>query len=234
MVQTRTATGFGTGIYSPRDVARLIQVRTERVKRWTGGYAFKARDGRSGASRPVFESALEETESLTFLDLVETLFIKAFLSAGLSLQQIRAAAHEGAKEFGVRHPFCIKRFVTDGRRVFANLENTAHDERYVNVLSKQAEFAAVVKPLFKSLTYSVTADEIVEQWWPRGREVPIVVDPKVAFGAPVVSGRYVQTAILAAPILHGGETIEAVASWYDVPRAVVEAAVDFERQLATA
>ena len=71
------------------------------------------------------------------------------------------------------------------------------------------------------------------RWFPRGRSVPIVLDPEVSFGAPVVAGTGIQTATLSG-MIEAGETAESVAWWYRLGIPLVDAAVHFERSLSAA
>lgn len=52
--------------------------------------------------------------AISFLDLIELAFIRDFRDAGLSMQVIRKAAQLAEGEWRENHPFCIKKFETDG------------------------------------------------------------------------------------------------------------------------
>ncbi len=226
--------GLGVGVYTHREAAVLAGLRPERVARWVRGYRFKGRSGRAGASPPVFESDWEirpgAPVTLSFLDLVEMLFVKAFLDEGVSMPTIRKAAVEGARLFEVKHPFCVKQFETDGRDIFVSIEKEAHDERLLDLVRKQAVFKQVIRPLLHQLKFNVAG--IASAWWPRGESFPVVLDPARSFGAPIVPSG-IPTRTLAGPVM-AGDRANFVARMYQVHLRDVECALDFERGLAAA
>ena len=57
---------------------------------------------------------------------------------------------------------------------------------------------------------------------------PIVIDPRISFGRPVVGKAFVSTRIILGRI-DAGEKVEDVARDYDLTNAAVEEAVVFER-----
>jgi uncharacterized protein (DUF433 family) len=59
-------------------------------------------------------------------------------------------------------------------------------------------------------------------------ERPIAIDPRIAFGRPVVLRRGVSTSAIAERI-DAGETVEALAEDYDLNPAEIEQAVIYER-----
>jgi uncharacterized protein (DUF433 family) len=57
---------------------------------------------------------------------------------------------------------------------------------------------------------------------------PIVIDPQISFGRPVVSKAFISTHSIVERI-DAGERVEDVARDYDITREVVEQAVVYER-----
>ena len=70
---------------------------------------------------------------------------------------------------------------------------------------------------------------LAERWWPRGKKVPVVLDPQIAFGAPIVAGTAIRTSTLVrmADEVGAAETADA----FDLKMSDVEAAQDFEQTL---
>lgn len=71
------------------------------------------------------------------------------------------------------------------------------------------------------------------RWWPQGRNKPIMVDPRFAFGQPVVIDKYIRTDILAERF-QAGEHLERIALDFRVEKALVEEAVRYELSLKAA
>ncbi len=218
------------GVYLLPDVARLSALNAPRVRRWLTGYGFNSSSGTVRRSRPLFQAERGAGERVfTFLDLVEILFVKTFLDEGVSMRTIRLVQDDAAKEFNVRHPFCVKKFETDGETI---LERFNRDGREHLLDRKRQRFVDVIvfNPLIKTLAYDRVSREAM-RWWPMGKNVPVVVDPKYSFGAPSVESAGVTTATLFASF-KANKSAEKVADWFNVTLEEVRAAARFEESRA--
>ncbi len=218
------------GIYSLPEAAHLLCTNAQSVRRWLLGYRFSLRDGRASASAPIFHPQLPQLDKKTtigFLDLVELMFIKEFREQGLSLPYIRASAARAAQKWGTQHPFCLKRFSSDGFEIFETVRDELGDEQIQEVISKQYHFQAVLSPYLRQLQYNSSGD--VERWWPLGKSRPVFLDPRIAFGKSVVSS--VPTEAVYAAV-KANDSEKTVAEWLGVSLQEVKAAVEFEETRA--
>ena len=90
-------------------------------------------------------------------------------------------------------------------------------------------------PLVEGFLEEIEFDEdssLAHRWWPMGRTVPIILDPGIAFGAPVVEGTGVRTEIVAAMIRNSSVAVAADA--YGIEASGANAAVHFEALLQAA
>lgn len=218
------------GFYTVPEAARLVHAHTSSVRRWLKGYRFPARGG-TASSEPVFQPDLPVLEgrwALTFLDLVELLFIKAFREKGVSLPTIREAAKHASRVWQTSHPFSLKRLYTDGRSVFADVESRTGDEALMDLAKSQYQFSRVISPYLEQLEFN--PDGGAARWWPAGKNGRVVISPDVAFGRPVTQEKNIPTEVL----YDAYETLESfgeVARWYEVSAATVRAAVRYEKSL---
>jgi uncharacterized protein (DUF433 family) len=224
---------LGAGLYSVPDVASLLGLKPARVRRWVSGYGFRDHAQRHQRSQPLFRrdlSVMNGKVALSFLDLVEILFVKAFLKHGVSLHVVRAAAVAGTDMFGTTHPFCVQRFETDGRSIFARLKDDVQEERLLDLVKRQAVFTQVFDPILRQLDYDQVSGDVV-RWWPLGKTRPVVVNPRRSFGAPVTADVSVPTRVLYAAHA-AGEEPEDIATWYQASLDEVRAAIEFEHARA--
>jgi uncharacterized protein (DUF433 family) len=120
----------------------------------------------------------------------------------------------------------VKQFSTDGSRIFARAESEAGgDAHMIDLAQRQHVFAEITTPFIKQLEYSASGDLL--RWYPMGKERPVVLDPRLSFGAPIIKGHGVPTAALQA-----GESENSIAEWYELPHDAVHAALEYERSLA--
>ncbi len=70
-------------------------------------------------------------------------------------------------------------------------------------------------------------------WRPRGRDVPIVMDPRVAFGSPIAKESGVPTWVFRERIA-AGETVSEIADDFGASPTEIRQALDFEGVAAAA
>lgn len=232
----------GAGIYTIAEAARLTGVSEGRVRRWMKGYSF-VRSGEKRTSLPVFKSHYEPTDrgtiALSFQDLIEVRFVDAFLEAGVSWSNLRAAHLRATDLLQNTHPFATRRFVTDGHTVLTRVANKA----LLDVVANQMGFYRILSASLKELEFK---NRVTVRWWPMGRRQPVVIDGGRCFGQPIVSKEGVPTAVLHRAYLAEEQpqkisgidrdldvrVIQRVANWFGVAKRSVRAAVEYELRLA--
>jgi uncharacterized protein (DUF433 family) len=234
---------LGVGFYSRAEAARLLKVNPTRLNRWIRGYTYKLRqEGESYIKRQknpvvhVFLPAIEGVLALSFVELIELRVIKAFTDKGLPLQRVRVAAERAIELFGTVHPFASKRVFTDGELVFAEFgENTKRDLPDVIELTKGKHLQIHSGVLLEGYLDEVSFNQdtlLADRWWPLSKDFPVILDPKIAFGAPVIEGTATRTEVIAGT--SRAMSTDAAANLYQLQKREVEAAVQFEDLLAAA
>jgi uncharacterized protein (DUF433 family) len=224
----------GVGLYSYPEAARIIGVKLPKLRRWVGKDQGTSRSAQS-RHKPVIDRYFEDGQRvLTFLELVELLCVKLFRAEGVSMHLIRRAAEEATHRFNTAYPFAVKRFDTDGNRIFTTLREASNGEGVMEELGKaKLVFDTVVRPFFRKLDYHNNAEAL--RYWPLDHDGRVVLDPQRAFGKPIDAETGVPTgALYDAVMAGGGQGPEAVAEWFKVPLAAVKAAVEYETTLLAA
>jgi len=221
-----------TGIYTVPEAARLIGTNSTRIRRWLEGYKFQVKDGQHSL-KPVLKPLVPIIEghiAIGFQDLVELLFVKSFRKFGVTLPTIRRAANEAVRRWRVSHPFSVMQLKTDGRSVFASIQPEEGDDQLIELTKSQFCFESVLNPYLRQLEYDGLSGD-VRRWWPLGKTKPVFLDPRVAFGKPVIRPCNIPVESICQAVTTN-ESEEDVAKWYDIPLAAVRAALEFERTLA--
>ncbi len=229
-------TYLGVGLYSIPEASRIVGIPAHRVRRWIRTYTYTVK-GTRYVHTPVITRYLGEEEPITFLELIELLFVRLFRNQDLSMQYIRSAARIAADLFNTRYPFAVKKFDTDGRRIFATLEERlpglAQERRVIEELGRgQTVFETVVRPFFRKLEYAGYAEAL--RYWPLERGGRVVLDPERNFGKPIDAETGVPTRALFDAVATAGEHPLTVAKWFGVPLAAVKAARKYEHLLLRA
>lgn len=213
------------GLFTTAEAARLIGSDTGSVRRWAFGY-------RRGKDYPgVIETELPKREgryTLTFVEFVELFSVKEMRSLGLSWQRIRAALETAQRLFVSEHPFALRHWFADPNGVFVqiNVEAEDEDEIFVELIGAgQIAMKETLSEYLQQLEFSPTG--LAERWNPRGRDHPVVVDPRFEFGHPTIRGTRIRTEALYR-MFRGGEDVETMASAYELDEATISAAIEFE------
>lgn len=225
--------------YTVALASRLTGVRSERIQRWLRGYSYEYHERVAGKTRVMTKAPVVLTRNgqgnpfVSFLELIDLLFIKNFLDAGVSLQRLRSALTEAAEIVGRRH-FAEQVFFTDGHNVYLSVRDNPNAEALLGLLSGGQW---VIAPVIRQIAKQIDFDEglgFAERWYPLGRARPIVIDPLVSFGAPSILGKGVRTANVYDLYLAEGSRSVAVTRWLSLDEHEVDAAVEFETQLKAA
>jgi len=223
---------LGTGLYSVRQASLLAQIPARSIRRWLFGYRYLY-EGQAveqpAVVRSQFADYAREHKVISFHDLIELMFVRAFRSEGVSWPTIRRAADRARELTGSDHPFASQRFVTDGETIFAEIASSIDGTELLDLKRDQMAFRRV---LLRSLRARLDVGTSgAERWWPLGKQRPVVIDPARQFGQPITADEGVPTAVLAKAY----DTIRSVArvaDWYCVSQGEVKAAIEFEQRIA--
>jgi uncharacterized protein (DUF433 family) len=204
---------------------------SRQLIRWLAGH-----DG--GHSTPVLVRDYQPVagrHELSFWDLMEVRFIDHFRKQNVPLQTLRRFAEKMRADSKRPHPLALSKvkFLTDRKKVFAQIVEEDDDRKTIDVLGDQYEMYEMIEDvLAKSLSFDVET-HLATQWRPLAGDCPnVVIDPRFAYGHPVISNRQIPTAALfrAWKAEHGDLT--KVAEWFGLQRDEVIEAVHFEIRLA--
>lgn len=213
-------------VYTTQEAARYAQAAPSTARRWVKGYEYETRYG-TKAGAPV--SSHQGDRFLTFEDLVEVAAIAAAIRAGVSLQRIRAAVDYARELFHVDRPLLLETFLTDGQDLFLHeLDVKAEADRHLNASQAGQIAFPYIAEVLRHLDYEAGRPV---RWWPRGKDGSIVVDPRVAFGQPILWARGIRTETVLDRFM-AGERIEEIADEFGLTPDDVEDALRFENSAA--
>lgn len=212
------------GLYTVPMASRILSESGVKIRSWIEGYP-------NSHAAPIIHRQFPQINGRTvlgFLDLIEARFVRYFEHLGLSAQFIRKIAEKLRHRHKADHPFATnKRFRTDGKTII--METLTDDERrLLNLRNDNFEMEAIIEPsLFASILY---ADDLAYRWHPVQKLPRVALDPKYAFGRPVIENAWVPTDILYGAF-QAEASIANVAADFDIDKEAVEQAVAYEEML---
>jgi uncharacterized protein (DUF433 family) len=220
------------GFYTVREAARLLQIESgRRVAGWLAGHHGVKADA---VIRRDYEP-IGGSQELSFSDLMEVRFINHFRRQGVPLQTLRKIAQKARNDLGQKHPFALSnvKFMTDRKRVFSQVVEETGCKRTLDILGDQYEMYDVIETVLAKYVAFHSVTGLAEFFKPLGAECPnVVIDPRFAYGKPVISDRHIPTAALFRQLRAEKGDIKRVAQWYKVEPSEVEEAAEFETRLA--
>jgi uncharacterized protein (DUF433 family) len=129
----------------------------------------------------------------------------------------------------VEYPFAELRLKTDGARVLKDLEVGEGD--WVNlIIAADEDGQLILRPMLQDRIREFAYDEtygLALTWFPRGADGPVLVDPRIAFGAPVLKEYGLPTWVVKGRH-EAGESAEEIVKDFDIPLVAVRQALEFE------
>lgn len=213
------------GVYLIPDAARILRLPAGSLRSWVSG--------RSHHDTTCFPAGGMESEGkgrdrhFGFLTLVELYLVAQLRQRGVSMAAIRAARDELSQRHKTCHPFALGGLLCSGKRLLHELG----DGVLLELGTKgQTAFEKILQPFCDRLEFD-KATTLARRFFPMGRDCPIVVDPRHAFGRPAIEGTNVTTEAIMS-LIRGGETVEDIADSLDITPEAVQAAKAFELRKA--
>lgn len=201
--------------YRIGEAARYAKTTAQTAGRWHGG----------GVS-PVLPPRKDRAE-LSYMQLIELAVVAAMRSEGVKLKAIRAAREYVAGTLNSEFPFAEYRFKTDGTHLIVNYEQVdptaGVDKLLYASQGGQLGWKEILDRRLREFEYE--DDGIVIRWHVGGSDSDVVIDPRVSFGAPMISGA-------ATWALRGrwdaGESVADIADDFELSPDSVADALRFE------
>ncbi|WP_086466723.1 DUF433 domain-containing protein [Oceanibaculum nanhaiense] len=171
-------------------------------------------------------SVREKRAALSYMQLIEVAVVAAFRRAGIRLNSIRNARDYISKELKSEFPFAEHRFKADGHRLVMDYQQIIGERGNGKVLRPDQSGQLAWEHILGRLEeFEYERRGIVVKWHIDGPSSPIVIDPRVAFGAPSVGGT--PTWVIKGR-WSAGETVEEIADDFGIDNSQVAYALKFE------
>lgn len=195
--------------YAPVEVGRLAGISRETIRRWRKAAAIN--EVRPGTP-------------LSYLELIEIAVVASARNAGMKLNVIIEAHTYLSREFREEFPFASMKLKTDGIDMFKDYGRSNRGVGHLLVANRHGQLAwqDFLAERFREFEYE---RGIAARWHVGGIGSPVVIDPRVRFGAPHVKG--IPT-WLVKERLDNGEPVSSIAEDLSLDNQDIDAAFQFE------
>jgi uncharacterized protein (DUF433 family) len=203
--------------YMISEAARYARVSAKTVADWH----------KVGGRKAVTLSPKDKRAALSYMQLIEVAVVAAFREAGLPLTAIRDAREYISKVLESEFPFAEYQFKREGKRLlidYQQIEGEKGRGKYLDATAGgQLAWEQCVSPRLQEFLYE--NDGVAIRWHVAGAKSPVVIDPRISFGAPTVGG--VPTWVIKGR-WEAGESVADIADDFGLKKLDVRRALAFE------
>jgi uncharacterized protein (DUF433 family) len=215
-----------TPAYSFGEAAHYLSMPTATLRAWCVGQ----KQGNKKEFVRLIDLDGSPRDGLSFLNLVEAHVLASIRRIhNVSLLKVRDALDYVKSDLKIERPLLSLKFQTDGVDLFVEeLSNL------LNVTTHVYAFEQIMRAYLKRIHRDVKGVPVKLYPFLRKEDMekpdppmPIEIDPRVAFGRPVLIGRAVPTAVLADRF-KAGDSIEDLAGDFEVTPSDIQEAIRCE------
>ena len=232
---TQNGNGYRTQpMYTFSEAAHLADVSAGTVRNWLLGYTrpemLNAPTGRVIRQRevdPLFNTMPHDTIMVSFLQPAEVVVSARFRKAEhVQFATVKQAYQNARREYGLDYPFAHLDLEALGGHIVERLR-----ESHARALDDTAQWTLpnLVGELVQQLDYD---HQLASRWYPAGKAVPIVVDPRISAGVPTIKGRGITVGMLQWRWKQEHQTIDFIAEDFDLSREHVEQVLQYAENVA--
>jgi uncharacterized protein (DUF433 family) len=214
--------------YGPAEAARYLRLPAATLRTWLVGRKYP-KGGAHATFQPLIRPARRQPLQLSFFNLIEAHVLRALRTEhGVALAELRKAITFAEKKLQLDRLLLSPELRTHAGQVFL--------DRYAELINLSASGQLALRKILEAHLQRVEWDKwkFPVRLYPyadatqRAAERPIAIDPKVAFGRPIVQRAGISTAAIADRI-DAGESVDALADDCDLSRDEIEQAVLYSR-----
>jgi len=217
--------------YGIAEAAHYLSVPENTVRSWACGRTFPGRSGHR-RSTALIVPANPQSNTLSFVNLLELHVLAAIRRQHhVEMSRVRTALRELARRFNSQHPLVDQEMLTDGTDLFTEQLGSLVNLSQEGQLAMRDTLEAHLKRIERDARglavrlYPFTRTAVADA--PR----LIVIDPRLAFGKPVIAGSRIPTTDVFERF-KAGDSLDALIAEYGRPSEEIQEAIRYEAERA--
>ena len=213
--------------YTLAEAARYLKLPAATLRSWTIGRDYPTA-GRTAHFQPLIHAAKADPTQLSFYNLIEAHVLRSLrVDHGVAIKEVRAAIRYAESSLHIERLLLHKDLRAHAGEVFL--------DKYGELLNLSASGQLAMRRLLAEHLKRVEWDQrqFPIRLYPflsgqSSADKPIAIDPKIAFGRPVVLRMGVSTTVITER-LDAGESVVELAEDYGLTAIEIEEAALYER-----
>jgi uncharacterized protein (DUF433 family) len=211
-------------MYSFREVSHLAGVSVSTVRNWLRGYSTE-----KGIVEPLFKGHPEDEKACSFLQLIEIVVAAKFRKAEhKSFKLVRRAYDNARALYKLDYPFASLELKAIGGHIVHIIRVPGASLQAIDQ-PEQFTLPDLVQEAIAQLEYEY---DLAARWYPVGKDIPIVVDPRISAGLPVIKGRGITVEAIQKRYFQAKQKMEFIERDFELEHDVVEEAIRFAEAVA--
>jgi uncharacterized protein (DUF433 family) len=205
-------------MYSFKEVARLSGVSITTVRNWLLGYSVEERQ-----VSPLLKVSPDST-CCSFINLIEVMVAARFRKAeGTKYEVVKRTYENARKLFSLEYPFASDLRL---KAIGGHIVHMIKEKGSMQAIDTPEQFTLpdLVVEAMEQLEFEL---ELASKWYPVGKGIPIVVDPYISSGVPVIEGRGITVENIEKRFYIGKQNWDFIASDLELPVNVIQEAIRF-------
>lgn len=214
--------------YSITEAASYLDMPVATLRSWVLGRTYETSAG-PRFFQPLIDLADKKRRCLSFYNLIEAFTLNSMRRTDnhISMPNIRKALDYVRRQTRERRPLLTERFLTDGVDLFL--------DKYGQLVAVSKDGQLTMRAIMMDFLRHVRRDSkgmpsklyLFAAPAAKPATAEVVIDPRIAFGNPIVDGTGISTALLAQRY-KAGDSIDELADDFGLSRDAVEQAIRYE------
>ena len=224
----RAASTEDCAAYTLAEAAHYLRLPAATLRSWVLGRHYPTAEGKSRFP-PLIRPALRRPPLLSFSNMIEAHVLRSLRTEhGVPVKALRTALTYAENKLDIDRLLLRQELCTDAGKIFL--------ERYGELIELSASGQLAMRQTFDVHLKRVEWDsaKVPVRLYPFLSAVastdqrPIVIDPRIAFGRPVIERKCISTSVIVERI-DAGEAVEEIAADYELNVPEIEQAIVYER-----
>ena len=214
--------------YTLAEAARYVRLPAATLRSWVLGRHYPTAGG-SGEFPPLIRPASRQPPLLSFSNLIEAHVLRSLRTEhGVPVKALRSALAYAEETLGIDRLLLRPELRANAGKVFLDRYGELIELTMSGQLAMRRLLADHLDRVeWDSSRFPVRLYPFLSASAPSDAR-PIVIDPRIAFGRPVVVRKGISTSVIAERV-DAGKSVDDIAADYDLGSSEIEQAVIYER-----